>query len=158
NKLLAEVPIQEINIDGNNLTSNHDVKLTSRPGVLIAYAGRQYKMTALDADVQVEKTFAVQVRKIDLGVPGVTTEIAGRVEDFRNPLLDARVNSTIQLESLPQYIDTTERMQGTVQLAGTAKGHLNDLQANLKVSAQGLTVDRYSNVNVDGEADYDAGS
>src|SRR5207302_10859757 len=61
-------------------------------------------------------------------------------------------------ESLPQYVAIDQKMQGTVQLALTAKGHLTDLKANLKLSGQQLTVDRYSNVNVDGEGDYDAGS
>jgi outer membrane protein assembly complex protein YaeT len=151
----AYLPIRELVMDGNPLTDNHDIKLTTGIGGTVSYQGRQMPLSNVTADALLKKD-GVEIRNLTAALGPSTVSASGTVDDFDNLRLNVKADAGADLGSLTAFAGVQQKAEGTARIALTASGTLEQLKARATVSGDDLTLDRLRNVDLKAEAEYDA--
>jgi outer membrane protein assembly complex protein YaeT len=148
------LPLQSIVVDGNPATENHDIKLTAGEGGTVAFQNRTLPLQSVAADVLLKEK-DLEIRKLTAAVGESNIAASGTINNFDKPRLDVKGDTNLALRSLVEFAGVNQTLDGNAHVAFQASGTTDQLIARATVDAQNLRLDRFRNVNVKGEAEYD---
>ena len=154
-KMAAHLPLQKLTVDGNPATGNHDILLTAAEGGTVSYQTRSLPLRGVTADLLL-KIRDLEIRKLAVGLGESTVTAAGSVNNFDTPKLDLKGDTTLALAPLIAFAGVDQKASGTAHVAYQASGTLDKIVARATVDGENLQVDRFRDVDVKAEAEYDA--
>lgn len=154
-QLDGRLPLERITINGDDLTDKHTIELRTRDTGQISFGGRTLQLKGVGANVVLDKKSAT-VSRLSVGLGESMLNLSGRVDDFDNPRIDLRADSTLALQPLINFADVKQTASGTLQLGLTAKGTIDALKADAHIEGDDLTIDKLRNVDLKSDLTYDA--
>ncbi len=152
---LIELPLENLTIDGEELSGNHNIALEASTGGWVSLERRRLELSKLGVDALLEKD-ALIVRRGEVALGASRLNLAGKLGRFAAPEIDARASGHLDLASLRTFAGIPQRAEGKAAVDLTAKGPLNQIAATLKLDAGDVYVERFRNVRVKAEASFDA--
>jgi outer membrane protein assembly complex protein YaeT len=150
----AHLPLNQIVVDGNLVTENHNITLTTASGGSVTFENRTLPLENVNADVLLKEK-DVEVRKLTAGIGESNISVSGTINDFDNPRLDIKGDSNLVLASLVQFAGVKQTLDGDAHVAFHAAGTIDQLVATANLDAQDLKLDRFRNVDLNAKAEYD---
>ncbi|MBL8293435.1 MAG: hypothetical protein JNN08_16425, partial [Bryobacterales bacterium] len=148
------VPLDRGEVNGNVLTGNHGVRLTTLPGGSAMFEDRNVALGRMSAHVGLLDD-VVDLQSVAIEAANSQLNVSGRVDKLQAPELDLKADSTLELGSLLRLGGVEQQASGTVNVTWTARGPLSRLKATARLNGQDLTLDRFRGVNVKAEMAYD---
>ncbi|HYO81872.1 MAG TPA: hypothetical protein VES20_10750, partial [Bryobacteraceae bacterium] len=149
----ARLPLARVTIDGDPASGNHAIDLYTSAAGTLTYGGNTLPLRNVGASVLLEDD-AANIRKLNVGIGDSAATLSGRIDRFDDPRFDLRADSTLSLDSLRPLTGLKQNASGTVHVALAAQGPLADIKARATVDGQDLTLDRFKDVDLKAEAEY----
>ena len=121
----------------------------------MSYQTRSLPLRGVTADLLL-KIRDLEIRKLAVGLGESTVTAAGSVNNFDTPKLDLKGDTTLALAPLIAFAGVDQKASGTAHVAYQASGTLDKIVARATVDGENLQVDRFRDVDVKAEAEYDA--
>jgi uncharacterized protein involved in outer membrane biogenesis len=154
-KMAAHLRLQKLAVDGNPATGNHDIQLTAAEGGTVSYQTRSLPLRGVSADLLLKEQ-DLEIRKLAVGLGESTFTASGSVNNFKEPRLDLKGDTNLALAPLIEFAGVDQNASGTAHVAYQATGTLDKIVARATVNGENLQVDRFRDVDVKAEAEYDA--
>jgi outer membrane protein assembly complex protein YaeT len=154
-QLLVTLPDWELTVDGQLASMTHVVTLALEQAGVLRLQKNELPLTELAARIIAgEETINIEQLRLVAGESVVTAD--GAVRNLDSPSFDARVSSTLRLDTLAAFAGAKQQIEGAVDLKLAASGPLSDLKVDARLDGNDLRIDRFRNVDLAAAATYSA--
>jgi outer membrane protein assembly factor BamA/autotransporter translocation and assembly factor TamB len=133
------------------------VSLTTEAAGQAAYQGRTITVRGVSLE-GVLGADSVDLSKVNLGLDGSELNLAGKINDLSNPVLDLHADANVDLGTLAQFAGLKQRIAGAAHLQVTATGPSSAPMSDITLRGQGLRVEEFRAVNISADARYNGAS
>ena len=151
----ARLPIDAIDVVGDEVTDRHAVQLAASGGE-VRIEDRNVTVDRLSGLLDLGKD-DVAIEEVVLEAAGSRVRLAGEVERFEDPVADLTLDARVDAEQAARLAGTTDPVGGTVEVHGTATGPVGALDVVAQVTGSELRFRELTDTALNLDAAYDMG-